>query len=69
MSALYIALGLLWAAADHYIWLRYANAGALEPQIAAGPTPDDRAWTAVELYMTDYLVEKTLAMTPCSSSR
>ena len=62
MSALYISLGLLWAVAVYYIYLNYANAGSLDPQIAAGVTPNDRAWTAVELYMTGYLVEKTLAM-------
>ena len=62
MSALYIALGLRSAVAVHYIYLRYADAGALEPQIVAAATPDDRAWTAVELYMTGYLVEKTLVM-------
>jgi tellurite resistance protein TerC len=62
MSALYIGLGLTWAAAVYWIYLTYGNAGALDPQIAAAATPDDRAWTAVKLYMTGYLVEKTLAM-------
>jgi tellurite resistance protein TerC len=62
MSGLYIGLGLLWAVAVYYIYLSYANAGALDPQIAAAATPEDRAWTAVKLYMTGYLVEKTLAM-------
>jgi tellurite resistance protein TerC len=62
MSALYISLGLAWAAAVYFIYASYANAGALDPQIAAAATPDERAWTAVKLYMTGYLVEKTLAM-------
>jgi tellurite resistance protein TerC len=62
MSALYIGLGLAWAAVVYWIYASYANAGALDPQIAAAATPDDRAWTAVKLYMTGYLVEKTLAM-------
>jgi tellurite resistance protein TerC len=62
MSALYIGLGLAWAAAVYFIYASYANAGALDPQIAAAATPDERAWTAVKLYMTGYLVEKTLAM-------
>jgi tellurite resistance protein TerC len=62
MSALYIGLGLAWAGAVYWIYAHYANAGALDPQIAAAATPDDRAWTAVKLYMTGYLVEKTLAM-------
>lgn len=62
MSLLYIGLGLAWAGAVYWIYAHYANAGALDPQIAAGATPDERAWTAVKLYMTGYLVEKTLAM-------
>ena len=62
MSALYIGLGMLWAVAVWFIYARYAGAGALDPQIAAGVTADDRAWTAVKLYLTGYLVEKTLAM-------
>jgi tellurite resistance protein TerC len=62
MSALYIGLGLAWAVAVYFIYAHYANAGALDPQIAAAATPDERAWTAVKLYMTGYLVEKTLAM-------
>ncbi len=62
MSALYIGLGLAWAGVVYWIYARYGDAGALDPQIAATGTPDERAWTAVKLYMTGYLVEKTLAM-------
>jgi len=62
MSALYIGLGLAWAGAVYGIYAHYANAGPFDPQIAAAATPDDRAWTAVKLYLTGYLVEKTLAM-------
>ncbi|HET7795464.1 MAG TPA: TerC family protein [Rhizobacter sp.] len=62
MSVLYIGLGVAWAGAVYWIYTHYANAGALDPQIAAAATPDERAWTAVKLYMTGYLVEKTLAM-------
>jgi tellurite resistance protein TerC len=62
MSALYIGLGLAWAIAIFYVYRTYANAGAIDPQIAAAATTDERAWTAVKLYLTGYLVEKTLAM-------
>jgi tellurite resistance protein TerC len=62
MSALYIGLGMAWAGAVYWIYAQYAGAGAVDPQIAAAATPDERAWTAVKLYMTGYLVEKTLAM-------
>ena len=62
MSGLYIGLGLAWAIAVYWIYANYGNAGALDPQIASAATPEERAWTAVKLYMTGYLVEKTLAM-------
>ena len=62
MSALYIGLGLLWAVAVWFIYYHYGSDKALDPQIAALPTPDARAWEAVKLYLTGYLVEKTLAM-------
>ncbi|TDM07958.1 MAG: hypothetical protein C4K60_00030 [Ideonella sp. MAG2] len=62
MSALYIGLGLAWAAVVYGIYGHYANAGAMDPQMAAATSSDERAWTAVKLYMTGYLVEKTLAM-------
>jgi tellurite resistance protein TerC len=62
MSTLYVGLGLAWAGAVYWIYANYAGAGAVDPQIAAAATPDERAWTAVKLYMTGYLVEKTLAM-------
>jgi len=61
-SAFYISCGLAWSGAVYWIYLTYANAGALDPEIAAGLTPSDRAWTAVKLYLTGFLVEKTLAM-------
>lgn len=62
MSALYIGLGVAWAGAVYWIYAHYAGSGALDPQIAAAESPADRGWTAVKLYMTGYLVEKTLAM-------
>lgn len=62
MSALYIGLGLLWAVAVWFIYYHYGSDKALDPQIAALATADARAWEAVKLYLTGYLVEKTLAM-------
>jgi tellurite resistance protein TerC len=62
MSALYIGLGLAWAGAIWWVYSTYANAGAIDPQIAAAATSDERAWLAVKLYLTGYLVEKTLAL-------
>jgi tellurite resistance protein TerC len=62
MSALYIGLGLAWAAAVYWIYLNYSGTGSTDPQIAAAATADERAWTAVQLYVTGYLLEKTLAL-------
>ena len=62
MSALYIGLGLAWAAVVYWIYLTYSGTSSIDPQIAAAATPEDRAWTAVKLYITGYLVEKTLAL-------
>ncbi|MCZ8318616.1 MAG: TerC family protein [Lysobacteraceae bacterium] len=62
MSALYIGLGLLWAVAVWFIYYNYGGDKAIDPQIANLPTPDAKAWEAVKLYMTGYLVEKALAM-------
>jgi tellurite resistance protein TerC len=62
LSALYIGLGLLWAVAVWYIYYHFGSDKAVDPQIASLPTPEAKAWEAVKLYMTGYLVEKTLAM-------
>lgn len=62
MSALYIGLGLLWAVAVWFIYYEYGGDKAIDPQIANLPTPEAKAWEAVKLYMTGYLVEKALAM-------
>jgi tellurite resistance protein TerC len=62
MSALYIGLGLAWAVAVYWIYAHHGDARALDPQLASAATPSERAWTAVKLYLTGYLVEKTLAL-------
>ena len=62
ISALYIGLGLAWAAVVYWIYFTFSNSTSIDPQIAAAATPGERAWTAVQLYVTGYLVEKTLAL-------
>jgi len=62
MSALYIGLGLLWAVAVWWIYYTYGSVKAIDPHIASLPTPEAMAWEAAKLYITGYLVEKTLAM-------
>jgi tellurite resistance protein TerC len=61
LSALYIAIGLGFA---FVVWHLYNNdyAGAsIDPQLLA-VTGAERAWTAVQLYLTGFAVEKTLAL-------
>ncbi len=62
MSALYIGLGVAWAAAVYAIYFSHAGTNSVDPQIAAAANPGERAWTAVQLYVTGFLVEKTLAL-------
>lgn len=62
LSALYVSLGLLWSIAVWWIYFHYGSSKAIDPQIANLPTPEAMAWTATKLYITGYLVEKTLAM-------
>jgi len=62
MSALYIGLGLAWSVVVYFIYVSYSGADSIDPQIAAADTAEGRAWTAVKLYITGYLVEKTLAL-------
>ena len=62
MSGFYISLGLLWTVAVWWIYYSYSGEQAIDPQIAGLPTPEARAWQAVTLYLTGYLVEKALAM-------
>jgi tellurite resistance protein TerC len=62
LSALYIGLGLAWSVAVWWIYWQYGGDQAIDPQIAGLPTPEAKAWEAVKLYLTGYLVEKALAM-------
>ncbi|MBY0564084.1 MAG: TerC family protein [Hyphomonadaceae bacterium] len=61
LSAFYIAIGVGFA---WIIWQLYNNASptaSIDPQLLA-VTGEERAWTAVQLYLTGFAVEKTLAM-------
>jgi tellurite resistance protein TerC len=61
LSAFYIAIGLGFA---FVIWHLYNNASAtasIDPQLLA-VTGSERAWMAVQLYVTGFAVEKTLAL-------
>ena len=61
LSAFYIAIGLGFSA---IIWALYNNSSttaSIDPQLLA-VSGADRAWTAVQLYLTGFAVEKTLAL-------
>lgn len=61
MSGFYIAIGLGFSGV---IWMLYNNSSptaSIDPQILA-VTGEERAWTALQLYLTGFAVEKTLAM-------
>lgn len=61
LSAFYIAIGLGFAAV---VWQLYNNTyggASIDPQILA-VSGEERAWTAVQLYLTGFAVEKTLAL-------
>ena len=61
LSAFYIAIGLGFA---FVIWHLYNNGSptaSIDPQLLA-VTGSERAWTAVQLYVTGFAVEKTLAL-------
>jgi tellurite resistance protein TerC len=61
LSAFYIAIGIGFA---FVIWQLYNNADpatSIDPQLLA-VTGAERAWMAVQLYLTGFAVEKTLAL-------
>lgn len=62
MSVLYIMLALAFAGVVYWLYDGPAPAGSIDRSIVNAPTYSDRAWTAVELYLTGYVVEYTLAM-------
>lgn len=61
LSGFYIAVGLGFAC---IVWLLYNDAAtgtSIDPQLLA-VTGAERAWTAMQLYLTGFAVEKTLAL-------
>jgi tellurite resistance protein TerC len=61
MSALYLSIGVAFAGVIYYLYAQSAPVDGLDPQLAIA---DDaaRAWRAVQLYLTGFVVEKTLAL-------
>lgn len=61
LSAFYIVIGVGFSAVIYYLYNTSAVSGSIDPQILA-LTGEDRAWAAVQLYLTGFAVEKTLAL-------
>jgi tellurite resistance protein TerC len=61
LAAACMSLGLGFSAV---VWWIYANgyATSLDPAIAGAQTPAERGWHALELYLTGWFVEQTLAI-------
>jgi tellurite resistance protein TerC len=61
ISALYIGMGLAFSGVVYLLYLGSAPVDGLDPQLAiAGDA--ERAWLAAELYLTGFILEKTLAL-------
>jgi tellurite resistance protein TerC len=60
-SLLYIGIGVAFSGVVYLIYFQSAPVNGLDPQLAI---VDDaqRAWLAVELYLTGFILEKTLAL-------
>ena len=61
-SIFYITLALAFAVAVYYLYHGPPPSGSIDKQIINATSDADRAWTAVHLYLTGYVVEYTLAM-------
>ena len=61
MSALYLSIGVAFAGVIYYLYFQAAPVGDLDPQLAIADSAE-RAWRAVQLYLTGFVVEKTLAL-------
>ncbi len=61
LSALYIAIGLGFAVVVWHLYNNEYATASIDPQLLA-VTGVERAWMAVQLYLTGFAVEKTLAL-------
>ncbi len=61
-SALYVVLAVGFAAVVYALYDGPPPQGSIDKQILNAPSDAARAWTAVQLYLTGYIVEYTLAM-------
>jgi tellurite resistance protein TerC len=61
LSGFYLALGLAWSVAVFFIYRDLKTGASLDPDLAV-PDAAERAWNAVELYLTGYLLEYALSL-------
>lgn len=62
MSALYVAIALAFSGIVWWLYHGPAPEGSIDANIVNAASDAERAWLAVELYLTGYIVEYTLAM-------
>jgi tellurite resistance protein TerC len=62
MSSLYIFLALLFSGVVYWLYNGPVPPGSIDKEILKAATDHDRGIAAVELYLTGYIVEYTLAM-------
>jgi tellurite resistance protein TerC len=62
MSAFYIAMGALFGIVVYFVYLYNMPSGNMIDPRLLEPDGVKRAWLAVQLYFTGFMVEKTLAM-------
>jgi tellurite resistance protein TerC len=60
-SLLYIGIGVAFSGVVYLIYFQSAPVNGLDPQLAIADNAQ-RAWLAVELYLTGFILEKTLAL-------
>ena len=60
-SSLYIGIGIAFSGVVYLIYFQSAPVNGLDPQLAIADNAQ-RAWLAVELYLTGFILEKTLAL-------
>lgn len=60
-SLFYVGIGIAFSGVVYLIYFQSAPVNGLDPQLAIADNAQ-RAWLAVELYLTGFILEKTLAL-------
>lgn len=62
MAAFYVIIAIAFGAAVWWLYYTYPPTHSLDPAIKNAAGDSGRAWTALQLYYTGYIVEYTLSM-------